>query len=73
MSDLIPHIDWEIAPFAIASVGTLLVSLFRLDELMAAPKRRAQVRRMAPGLNGNGEATIYDPDGRTWSRTGRDR
>jgi len=49
-------------------VGLLGVSFFRLDELIAAPKRaRVRARRVA-GTDENGIQVLSDPDGRPWNR-----
>jgi len=51
---------------AVPFVGILLVGLFRLDEIIAVPKRRQPVKRPACGCDENGHLLLSDPDGRPW-------
>jgi hypothetical protein len=48
-------------------LGMLLVSLFRLDEHFAAPRKVGRRRRPPCGLDLDGRPIVCDPDGRPWS------
>ena len=65
--------DWGMMLFAIPFGAILLISVFRLDELLATPRKRAGARRPALGLDRDGNPMLCDPDGRTWSRIARRR
>jgi len=69
--DSILHSNWDVILFAVPFIGIFLLSLFRMDELMAAPKGKTKPPRTAYGLDRDGEPVLCDPDGRTWSRVGR--
>ncbi len=47
-------------------VGVLMMALFRLDEIIAAPKRAGAVKRRICGRDENGHLFLSDPDGRSW-------
>lgn len=49
---------------AIPFVLLLLISIFRLDEFIAAPKGALNQRRPACGVDEFGEPILRDPDGR---------
>ena len=66
MQDTVLQSGWQTFLVAIPSVGILLVGLFRLDELIASPKRRRAVKRPASGRDRNGRLLLSDPDGRPW-------
>lgn len=68
MSEYLQHFDWGMILLAVVCTVILLASLLRLDELLAAPRNRAQRRRTAVLLDRDGEPLLCDPDGRTWSR-----
>jgi hypothetical protein len=67
VQDAILQSGWANFLVAVSSVGILLVSLFRLDEVIAAPKRDRPVSRPACGCDENGHLLLSDPDGRPWS------
>ena len=67
MQDTILQSVWENLLVAVPFVGILLVALFRLDQIIAAPRRRKPVRRPASGTDENGRLLLSDPDGRPWS------
>jgi hypothetical protein len=69
--DQILHSDWDVILFAIPFVGLFLLSLFRMDELIISPKKKARTPRAAYWLDRDGETLMCDPDGRSWSRAGR--
>jgi hypothetical protein len=49
---------------AVPMIGILVVSFFRLDELVGKTKKRpAQQRRQVAGLDGGGRQICLDPDG----------
>lgn len=66
MQDTVLQSGWETLLVAIPFVGILLVGLFRLDELIASPKRRKAAKRPASGCDRNGRLLLSDPDGRPW-------
>lgn len=66
MQDTVLQSGWEILLVAVPSVGMLLVGLFRLDELIASPRRRRAVKRPASGCDQDGHLLLSDPDGRPW-------
>jgi hypothetical protein len=47
-------------PFAVLLVAVV----FRLDEIIAAPKRALRQRRPLSGMNEDGKPILSDPDGR---------
>ncbi len=53
--------------FALPMVAMLFLAYFRLDELIAAPKRRGPSRRHSMTLVGD-RLVGCDPDGRPWQR-----
>ena len=52
---------------ALPMVAMLFLAYFRLDELIAAPKRRGPSRRQTTVLV-DGRLVGCDPDGRPWTR-----
>ncbi len=66
MQDTVLQSGWQTLLVAVPSVGILVVGLFRLDELIASPKRRKAVKRPASGCDRNGRLLLSDPDGRPW-------
>ena len=71
MYDPVVSSGWEVILFAILSVGVLMLSFFRLDELLASSKRKENHWQAGYGLDRHGNPVLCDPDGRTWSKTGR--
>jgi hypothetical protein len=67
------HSDWKAFLLAIPFSGLLFITVFRLDGLLAAPKRKALNRRAIYRQDEDGEPMFCDPDGRTWSRVNRRR
>jgi hypothetical protein len=65
--DTILQSVWENLLVAVPFVGILLVALFRLDQIIAAPRRRKPVSRPACGCDENGRMLLSDPDGRPWN------
>lgn len=49
-------------------VAMLVMSVFRLDERLAAPKREAKIRRFFCGIDAEDRLFLFDPDGKPWSR-----
>ena len=58
---------------AVPFVGVLLVALFRLDEIIATPKRAKAIRRRICGRDLNGHLLLTDPDGRSWDASPKAR
>ncbi len=57
----------KLAVYAIAAIGVLAFSIFRLDEVIARRKRGQRPRLKRPmGHNPEGEPRFTDPDGRAW-------
>jgi hypothetical protein len=48
---------------AIPFIGLLLVGYFRLDQIIASPKKKGRRRPMS-GMDESGEPIMSDPDGR---------
>ena len=61
---------WQTFLFAVPFLGLLLASLFRLDTLFSAPKRRSKTRRPPSGMSSDGQPLQSDPDGRPWRDAG---
>ena len=51
---------------AVPFVAVLLVGMFRLDALLAAPRRVSSPRRPPTGTDEHGRMLLSDPDGRPW-------
>jgi hypothetical protein len=65
---------WENFLLAVPFVGLVLVGLFRLDEIIASPKRaRARKRPLSGGCDEDGHLILSDPDGRPWGTAGKAR
>jgi hypothetical protein len=50
---------------AIPFVGVLLIALFRLDEIIAAPRRARAIKHPFNGCDEDGHLRLSDPDGRS--------
>jgi hypothetical protein len=50
--------------FAVPFLVILFLSMFRLDQLIAAPKRPVRQRPSASDIDEHGEQILRDPDGR---------
>lgn len=48
---------------AVPMIGILIVSFFRLDELVGKSKKKPIQRRQIAGLDGRGRQVCLDPDG----------
>jgi len=48
----------------------LVVGVFRLDGLFAAPRQDSRRRRPVSGMEKDGLPMLTDPDGRTWRSNG---
>jgi hypothetical protein len=73
VQDAILQSGWENLLVAVPFVGILLVGLFRLDEIIASPKRSKAVKRPASGCDENGHLLLSDPDGRPWDASSKTR
>jgi hypothetical protein len=71
VQDVILHSGLENIVVAICFAGILLVGMFRLDEIIAAPKRAKAVKRSVTGRDKNGQPVFSDPDGRPWDPSGK--
>jgi hypothetical protein len=69
VQDTILQSGWENLFVGVAFVGMLVVSFFRLDEVIASPKRSRVRRRPVSGSDKNGHLLLSDPDGRPWGAT----
>ncbi len=73
MQETILQSGWGNFLVAIPLVGILLMALFRLDEIIAAPRHDRPVHRPTGGCDENGNPLLSDPDGRPWSVPSRTR
>ena len=73
MQDTILQSGWGNLLVAVPFVGILLVGLFRLDEIIAAPKPARPVNRPTCGCDENGHLLLSDPDGRPWGASRKTR
>jgi len=69
MHDAALHSGWDTALVAVPFLIMLAVGFFHLDEVIYAPKKRAQHRRPASGTDADGLPILCDPDGRRWQST----
>jgi hypothetical protein len=60
------HSNWDSLLIGIPFIFILLIGLFRLDELMVAPKHRQRQARPASGVDAEGNILFSDPDGKPW-------
>ena len=49
---------------ALPAFIVLLAGVFRVDEMIAAPRHPARARRPASGFDEEGRPLLFDPDGR---------
>jgi hypothetical protein len=73
VTDTILQSGWENFVVAVPFVGILLVGLFRLDEIIASPKRDRAVKRPASGCDEHGHLLLSDPDGHLWGASSKTR
>ena len=73
VQDTILQSGWGNILVGVPFVGILLVGLFRLDEIIAAPKPARPVNRPTCGCDENGHLLLSDPDGRPWSASSKTR
>jgi hypothetical protein len=66
VQDAILQSGWENFLVAVLFVGILLVGFFRLDEIIASPRRARAVKPPFSGCDENGDLLLSDPDGRPW-------
>jgi hypothetical protein len=66
MNETIVTSGWEAILLAIPLIGILGMSLFRIDELMTAPKGGVENHRGFCTLDADGEPLLFDPDGRAF-------
>ena len=64
MHESVLNSGWETVLYGVPVIFMLVVGVFRLDELIAAPKRDSRAQRLAIGVDENGEQVLCDPDGR---------
>jgi len=57
------HSNTDTLLMAVPMIGILVAVFFRLDELIAAPKKRVVNRRVIAGSDENGQPLCIDPDG----------
>jgi hypothetical protein len=68
MSETILKSGWETMLFAVPLISMLLIGFFRLDGVVATPKRPDGPRRIECGQDEEGRTILTDPDGRRWDR-----
>lgn len=64
MNGIISNPGWDTLFMAIPFLIMMAVGMFRLDELIAAPKTRHSRGRKFCEIDENGRARLSDPDGR---------
>ncbi len=71
MHDVILQSVWANLLVAVPFMGIVLLSVFRLDAIVAAPRHTPRLtRRPACGYDENGALLLTDPDGRPWTAPG---
>jgi hypothetical protein len=55
---------WDTFLYAVPVIFMLVVGVFRLDELFAAPRQNARTPRPPSGIDKDGQPLLCDPDGR---------
>lgn len=71
MHEFIVNSGLDTLLIAIPSLGLLLITFLRLDQLLASPKQRIEVGRFVRGVDVDGEPIMCDPDGRPWDQPRR--
>jgi hypothetical protein len=66
MHDTVVNSGWDAMLIAIPFLGIMFAGFFRLDEVIAAPKRRLKTRHLSGGLGQDGQPALFDPDGQPW-------
>lgn len=66
MHDAVMNSGWDALLIAIPFLGLMFIGFFRLDEVIAAPKRPLKQRRMSGSLDQDGNPILFDPDGQPW-------
>lgn len=54
--------------YGVPVIFMLVAGIFRLDELIAAPKRGPRAQRLSVSVDENGKQMLCDPDGRPFVR-----
>jgi hypothetical protein len=73
VEDVVLQSGWANLLVAVLFVGILLVGFFRLDEIIASPRRTRAVKRPFSGCDENGDLLLSDPDGRPWGASRKTR
>jgi hypothetical protein len=73
VQDAILQSGWGNFLIAVLFAGILLMCLFRLDGIIASPRRGRAVNRPASGCDEDGRFLLSDPDGRPWSISSKTR
>lgn len=68
MHDSMLQSGWAVAMVGIPAILLLMLSLFRVDEMFAAPKERPQRRRTFATVRHGGQDCLCDPDGKPWDQ-----
>ena len=68
MHESVLNSGWETFLYGVPVIFMLVVGVFRLDELIAAPKRGPRAQRLAVSVDENGKQMLCDPDGRPFGR-----
>jgi hypothetical protein len=68
MIDIVKASDWDTLLVSIPFIFIMLAGIFRIDELLAAPKRKTARRRPECGFDEHGKPYLSDPDGRPWKQ-----
>jgi hypothetical protein len=64
MTETVLNSGWDTFLFGVPVLFSLVVGVFHLDELFAAPKQKEMARRPGSGFDQDGRPQLFDPDGR---------
>ena len=69
MHETVLNSGWDTFLYAVPVLFMLVVGVFRLDELFAAPKQNARPPQPPSGIDEDGQPLLCDPDGRPFYPT----
>ena len=68
MHDSFLKTNLDVLLFGLPMVGVLFICYFRLDELVASPKRRRELIKRYSATEVDGRMVGCDPDGKPWKK-----